>query len=111
MQRIGTFCVPQKEENKRRVQAENSADKKNAVGDWLELLASQDDAAWKDNLIGMGSAPHVPKLFHHNGKARTRHWMVYVKPLKRADAGVKGLVVCNKHVGDCIKEVLGPCRP
>jgi hypothetical protein len=57
-------------ENTRRVQAENSAEKKNAVGEWLELLASQDDAAWKDNLIGMGSAPHVPKLFHHNGKVR-----------------------------------------
>jgi len=27
-----------------------------------------DDAAWKENLIGMGSAPNVPKLFHNNGK-------------------------------------------
>ena len=28
----------------------------------------QDDAAWKENLIGMGSGPGVPKLLHHNGK-------------------------------------------
>ncbi len=60
--------LAQKEGNKRRVQADAAAEKKNAVGEWLELLASQDDAAWKENLIGMGSAPNVPKLFHNNGK-------------------------------------------
>ena len=58
----------QKEENKRRVQADAAVEKKNAVSEWLELLASQDDSAWKENLIGMGSAPNVSKLFHNNGK-------------------------------------------
>jgi hypothetical protein len=33
-------------------------------------LSLQDDAAWKENLIGMGSGPGVPKLLHHNGKVR-----------------------------------------
>lgn len=28
----------------------------------------QDDSAWKDNLIGMGSGGGVPRLFGHNGK-------------------------------------------
>ena len=64
----------QKEENKRRVQADAAVEKKNAVGEWLELLASQDDAAWKENLIGMGSAPNVPKLFHNNGKVTPAHF-------------------------------------
>ena len=76
----------QKEENKRRVQAENSAEKKNAVSEWLELLASQDDTAWKDNLIGMGSALHVPKLFHNNGKVRrsVSRWVASLTCLKLA---------------------------
>jgi hypothetical protein len=31
-------------------------------------MSLQDDAAWKKNLVGMGSGPGVPKLLHHNGK-------------------------------------------
>ena len=63
-------CAVQRESSRKRHEAEAQSEKKNAVSEWLELLCSQDDGAWKEHLIGMGSAPHVPKLFHHNGKVR-----------------------------------------
>lgn len=42
----------------------------------LRALHLQDDAAWKENLIGMGNGPGVPKLLHHNGKVRG-HVLLY----------------------------------
>ena len=66
------FDAAQREASRQRHETEAQAEKRNAITEWLELLASQDDAAWKEQLIGMGSAQNVPKLFHHNGKVRTR---------------------------------------
>lgn len=67
-------CAIQRESSRKRHETEAQSEKKNAVSEWLELLVSQDDAAWKEHLIGMGSAPHVPKLFHHNGKVCLSVW-------------------------------------
>ena len=75
------------------------------MGEWLELLASQDDAAWKDNLIGMGSAPHVPKLFHHNGKVRRLRGTetVRLNPLTGPKPMALGWSVTYKPLG-CLRD-------
>ena len=109
MQGTSRKSVVQVVEARRRHEASAQEERKNAIAEWLDLLASQvmihfllgqataaqqagalhatrrrirnndtpstnymltlqDDAAWKENLIGMGSGPGVPKLLHHNGK-------------------------------------------
>ncbi|KAL4444954.1 hypothetical protein ABPG77_004004 [Micractinium sp. CCAP 211/92] len=58
---------------RRRREEEAQLERKNPLQQYVELLGSQDEAAWKDSLIGMGQSAEVPKLFKHSGKLRNKH--------------------------------------
>lgn len=62
-----------REAAKRRREEEAMLEKKNAVQQYLDLLSSQGEDAWKEHLIGMGQGGEVPKLFRHVGKIRNKH--------------------------------------
>ncbi|KAI3438406.1 hypothetical protein D9Q98_000838 [Chlorella vulgaris] len=57
---------------RRRRDEEAAAERKNPLQQYVELLGSQDEAAWKEWLIGMGQGADVPKLFKHSGKIRNK---------------------------------------
>ena len=48
---------------RRRREEEAQLERKNPLQQFVELLSTQDEAAWKDFLIGMGQGPDVPRLF------------------------------------------------
>lgn len=62
-----------REAARRRREEEAQLESKNAVERYLDLLASQGEEVWKDQLIGMGQGPDVPKIFRHAGKIRNKH--------------------------------------
>ena len=62
-----------REAARRRREEEAQLEKKNAVQQYLDLLTSQGEDAWKEQLIGMGQGQEVPKLFRHSGKIRNKH--------------------------------------
>jgi len=62
-----------REAARKRRDEESQLEKKNAIQQYLDLLASQGEETWKEQLIGMGQTPDVPKFFHHSGKVRNRH--------------------------------------
>ena len=63
----------QRDVARRRREEEVALERKNPLQLYVELLGSQDEAAWKEWLIGMGQAADVPKLFKHSGKIRNKH--------------------------------------
>ena len=62
-----------REAARRRREEEAELEKKNAIQSYLDLLSSQGEEGWKDQLIGMGLGNDVPKLFRHVGKIRNKH--------------------------------------
>lgn len=62
-----------REAARRRREEETQLESKNAIQRYLDLLSAQGEEAWKEQLIGMGQAPDVPKLFRHAGKVRNKH--------------------------------------
>ena len=66
-----TFCV-QRDVARRRREEEAQTERKNPIQQYIDLLQSQDEAAWKDTLIGMGQGPEIPKLFRLSGKVSRR---------------------------------------
>ena len=62
----------QREVARRRREEEAQAERKNPIQQYIDLLQSQDEAAWKDTLIGMGQGPEIPKLFRLSGKVSRR---------------------------------------
>ncbi|KAL4448019.1 hypothetical protein ABPG75_005238 [Micractinium tetrahymenae] len=58
---------------RRRREEEAQLERKNPLQQYVELLGSQEEAAWKEWLIGMGQSAEVPKLFKHGGKIRNKH--------------------------------------
>ena len=62
-----------REAARKRREEEAQLEKKNAIQSYLDLLASKGEEAWKDQLIGMGLSPDVPKIFRHAGKVRNKH--------------------------------------
>jgi hypothetical protein len=63
----------QREAARRRREEEAQLEKKNVVQQYVDLLSSQGEDAWKDQLIGMGQGSDVPKLFRYGGKVRNKH--------------------------------------
>lgn len=61
------------ESARRRREEEAALEKKNPIQEYIELLNSQGEEAWKDAMIGMGMGPDVPKLFRYAGKIRNKH--------------------------------------
>ena len=61
-----------REAARKRRDEEAQLEKKNAIQQYLDLLASQGEEAWKEYLIGMGQSQGVPKLFRHAGKIRNK---------------------------------------
>lgn len=61
-----------REAARRRREEEAMLEKKNAVQQYLDLLSSQGEETWKEQLIGMGQGQEVPKLFRHSGKIRNK---------------------------------------
>ena len=61
-----------REAARRRREEEAMLEKKNAVQQYLDLLSSQGEETWKEQLIGMGQGQDVPKLFRHSGKIRNK---------------------------------------
>jgi hypothetical protein len=62
-----------REAARKRRDEETQLEKKNAIQQYLDLLSSQGEETWKEQLIGMGQAPDVPKIFRHSGKIRNKH--------------------------------------
>ncbi|KAI7835772.1 hypothetical protein COHA_010350 [Chlorella ohadii] len=58
---------------RRRREEEAQLEAKSPLQQYVELLGSQDESAWKEWLIGMGQASNVPKLFRHSGRIRNKH--------------------------------------
>lgn len=55
--------------NRQLREEEAKFEKPNPLDVYLELLAASDEASVRDGLMGMGTAPDVPKLFRCTGKA------------------------------------------
>lgn len=62
-----------REAARKRRDEETQLEKKNTLQQYLDLLASQGEETWKDQLIGMGQATDVPKFFRYSGKIRNKH--------------------------------------
>jgi hypothetical protein len=62
-----------REAARKRREEEAQLEKKNAIQQYLDLLSSQGEETWKEQLIGMGQATDVPKIFRHSGKIRNKH--------------------------------------
>ena len=62
-----------REAARKRRDEETQLEKKNAIQQYLHLLASQGEETWKEQLIGMGQTTDVPKFFRHSGKIRNKH--------------------------------------
>ncbi len=62
-----------REAARKRREEETQLEKKNAIQQYLDLLSSQGEETWKEQLIGMGQATDVPKIFRHSGKIRNKH--------------------------------------
>ncbi|KAI8111630.1 hypothetical protein M9435_004130 [Picochlorum sp. BPE23] len=58
---------------RQRHQEEMESERKNAIQKYLSMLADKGEEAWKDQLIGMGTGPDVPKLYKFGGKIRNKH--------------------------------------
>jgi hypothetical protein len=58
---------------RQRHQEEMESERKNAIQKYLSMLADKGEEAWKDQLIGMGTGPDVPKLYKFGGKLRNKH--------------------------------------
>jgi hypothetical protein len=56
-----------------RKEMDQQVEKKNVIEEYLDLLGSQGEGAWKDYLIGMGNGADVPKVFRYSGKVRNKH--------------------------------------
>lgn len=58
---------------RQRHQEEMESERKNAIQKYLSMLADKGEETWKDQLIGMGTGPDVPKLYKFGGKIRNKH--------------------------------------
>ncbi|KAK9824582.1 hypothetical protein WJX72_011489 [[Myrmecia] bisecta] len=65
--------VARRQAMRQRHEHEAQAEKKHPVEAYIELLASGNEAMFKESLVGMGSASEVPRLFRCNGKVRNKH--------------------------------------
>lgn len=54
--------------NRAMREEESRAEKPSPLEAYLELLAASEEADVREGLVGMGSAPDVPKLFRCNGR-------------------------------------------
>eukprot|EP00887_Chlorella_sp_A99_P004632 scaffold4.g4632.t1 len=62
-----------REAARKRRDEEAVLERRNPLQQYIDLLSSQQEAAWKEFLIGMGQGADVPKLFRHAGKIRNKN--------------------------------------